>query len=129
VPLPKPRASVLVLEDEEPVRALLVDALAGEGYEVDFATDGLAALAKIEGRAFDVVLADLALPQRSGLAVARAVKLASPRTPVVLITGWAHLLDPQRLREHGVDFMLVKPLRADRVVAVVRDALRLHRSA
>jgi signal transduction histidine kinase/ActR/RegA family two-component response regulator len=129
VPLSKPRASVLVLEDEEPVRALLVDALAGDGYEVDFATDGLAALAKIEGRTFDVVLADLALPQRSGLAIARAVKLASPRTPVILITGWAHLLDPQRLREHGVDLMLVKPFRADRVVAVVRDALRLHRSA
>ena len=129
VPLSKPRASILVLEDEEPVRALLVDALTGEGYEVNVATDGLAALAKIEGRAFNVVLADLALPQRSGLAMARAVKLASPRTPVVLITGWAHLLDPQRLREHGVDLMLVKPFRADRVVAVVRDALRLHRSA
>ena len=128
VPVSKPRASILVLEDEEPVRALLVDALVGEGYEVDVATDGLAALAKIEGQAFDVVLADLALPQRSGLAMARAVKLASPRTPVVLITGWAHLLDPQRLREHGVDLMLVKPFRADRVVAVVRDALRLHRS-
>jgi DNA-binding response OmpR family regulator len=113
-----------VLEDEEGVRATLVDALTGAGYEVDVATDGESGVAKIEGRAFDVVLADLALPERSGLAIARAVKMASPRTPVVLITGWAHLLDPQRLREHGVDFMLLKPFRPEGVLAIVRDALR-----
>ena len=72
------------------------------------------------------MLADLALPERSGLAVARSVKRASPRTRVVLITGWAHLLDPERLREHGVDLMLVKPFRAERAIAVVSEALRLH---
>ena len=123
------RASILVLEDEESVRAMLVEALAGAGHDVRAAADGAAGLAEIESRSFDVVLADLALPQLSGLAIARSVKRLSPRTPVVLITGWGHLLDPERLREHGVDLMLVKPFRAERVVAVVRDALRLHASA
>jgi two-component system response regulator AtoC len=80
------------------------------------------------GSAFEVVLADLALPGRSGLAVARSVKRASPRTRVVLITGWGHLLDPERLREHGVDLMLVKPFRPERAIAVVSEALRLHAS-
>jgi DNA-binding response OmpR family regulator len=80
----------------------------------------------VESGHFDVVLTDLALPQRSGLAVARSVKHVSPRTPVILITGWGHLLDPARLREHGVDLMLVKPFRAERAVAVVSDAIRLH---
>jgi DNA-binding response OmpR family regulator len=117
-----------VIEDEEPVRAMLVEALTGAGHEVHSASDGPAGLAKIDGGSFDVVLADLALPQRSGLAIARSVKRVSPRTRVVLITGWGHLLDPKRLREHGVDLMLVKPFRAERALSVVRDALRLHAS-
>ena len=122
------RASILVLEDEEPVRAMLVQALTEAGHEVHAAPDGPSGLAKIEhGSSFEVVLTDLALPQRSGLAVARSVKRASPRTRVVLITGWGHLLDPERLREHGVDLMLVKPFRPERAIAVVSEALRAPR--
>ncbi len=119
-------ASVLVLEDETPARLLLVEALTRAGYRVETATDGSSGLAKLESGPFDVVLADLALPQRSGLAVARSVKRLRPETPVVLITGWGHLLDPERLREHGVDLMLVKPFGIERVLSVVNDALRLR---
>ncbi|HYB41604.1 MAG TPA: response regulator, partial [Candidatus Methylomirabilis sp.] len=119
-------ASVLVLEDDAPVRALLVESLSRAGYRVDSAADGASGLAKLEGGAFDVVLTDLALPERSGLAMARAVKQLSPRTPVVLITGWAHLLDPGRVRDHGVDLVLVKPFRIERVLTVVADALQLR---
>jgi signal transduction histidine kinase len=119
-------ATILVLEDEDPVRALLVEALTQAGHKVETAADGSSGLSKLEAGHFDVVLTDLALPQRSGLAVARAVKRRSPGTPVVLITGWGHLLDPERLREHGVDLMLVKPFRVERVVSVVGDALRLR---
>jgi len=129
VPRPEARASILVLEDEEAVRAMLVQALTEAGHAVHAAPDGPAGLATIEHGSFDVVLTDLALSQRSGLAVARAVKRASPRTRVVLITGWGHLLDPERLREHGVDLMLVKPFRAEQAIAVVSEALRLHASA
>ena len=119
-------ASILVLEDEASVRSLLVEALTQAGHKVESATDGAAGLAKLDSGPFDVVLTDLALPQRSGLAIARSVKRLDPRTPVVLITGWGHLLDPERLREHGVDLMLVKPFRIERVLSVVGDALRLR---
>jgi DNA-binding response OmpR family regulator len=56
------------------------------------------------------------------------VKRLRPGTPVVLITGWGHLLDPEKLREAGVDLMLVKPFRLERVLAVLADALRLRPS-
>ena len=80
------------------MRSLLVDALVTAGHAVDTAGDGLTGLAKLEAGHFDVVLVDLALPQGSGLALARSAKRLSPETPVVLITGWGHLLDPERLR-------------------------------
>lgn len=119
-------ASILVLEDEAPVRSLLVEALTQAGHKVEAAADGSSGLAKLQSGRFDVVLTDLALPQRSGLAIARSVKLLHPHTRVVLITGWGHLLDPERLREHGIDLMLVKPFRIERVLSVVGDALRLR---
>jgi signal transduction histidine kinase/CheY-like chemotaxis protein len=119
-------ASILVLEDEEQIRGMLVDALSEAGHKVEAAADGLSGLARFQRGSFDVVLTDLSLPERSGLEVASAVKRMRPGTPVVLITGWGHLLDPARLREHGVDLTLVKPFRLDRVLSVLSDALRLR---
>jgi two-component system, cell cycle sensor histidine kinase and response regulator CckA len=122
-------ASILVLEDEDRIRAMLVEALASAGHHVESATDGLTGLARFQGGAFDVVLTDLSLPECSGLDVASSVKRLRPHTPVILITGWGHLLDPEKLREAGVDLMLVKPFRLERVLAVLADALRLRPSA
>jgi CheY-like chemotaxis protein len=119
-------ASILVLEDEEHIRTMLVEALSGAGHRVESASDGLTGLARFQGGAFDVVLTDLSLPECSGLDVARSVKRMRPETPVVLITGWGHLLDPERLRDSGVDLMLVKPFRLERVLSVLGDALRLR---
>jgi DNA-binding response OmpR family regulator len=121
--------SILVLEDEEHIRTMLVDALSTVGHRVESASDGLQGLARFQGGQFDVVLTDLSLPECSGLDVARSVKRLRPETPVVLITGWGHLLDPERLRESGVDLMLVKPFRLERVLSVLGDALRLRPSA
>lgn len=118
--------SILVIEDEEQIRTMLVDALAGAGHNVESATDGLAGLARFQGGHFDVVLTDLSLPECSGLDVARSVKRMHPETPVVLITGWGHLLNPERLRESGIDLMLVKPFRLERLLSVLGDALRLR---
>jgi DNA-binding response OmpR family regulator len=86
----------------------------------------LTGLAHFQGGNFDAVLTDLSLPECSGLDVARAVKSMRAETPVVLITGWGRLVDPVRLRESGVDLMLVKPFRLERVISVVADALRLR---
>ena len=119
-------ASILVLEDEEHIRTMLVEALSVAGHRVESASDGLKGLASFQAGTFDVVLTDLSLPECSGLDVARSVKRMRPETPVVLITGWGHLLDPERLRESGVDLMLVKPFRLERVLSVLGDALRLR---
>jgi signal transduction histidine kinase len=121
--------SILVIEDEEQMRTMLVDALSGAGHKVESATDGLTGLARFKGGHFDVVLTDLSLPECSGLDVARSVKRMQPDMPVVLVTGWGHLLNPERLRESGVDLMLVKPFRLERLLSILGEALRLRPSA
>jgi signal transduction histidine kinase len=125
-PAPQGPGSILVIEDEEQIRQTLVSAFGDAGHAVEAAEDGLAGLARFQRGSFDVVVTDLSLPERSGLEVAQAVKRLRPGTPVVLISGWGHLLDPARLRESGVDLTLVKPFRLDRVLAVLEDALRLR---
>jgi DNA-binding response OmpR family regulator len=120
---------VLVAEGEEQIRQMLVEALAGVGYRVEAAADGLTALARFQQGGFDLVLTDLSLPERSGLEVARAVKRLRPGTPVVLVSGWGQMLDPVELQGSGVDLTLIKPFRLDRVLAVCAEALRLGRLA
>jgi signal transduction histidine kinase/CheY-like chemotaxis protein len=122
-------ATVLVVEDEERLRRMLADMLGRAGYTVEVARDGLEGLARFQGGRFDLVITDLGMPECSGLEVARGVKGARPGTPVILITGWGDLLDPARLEGAGVDLMIVKPFRVERVLGAVAEALRSRPAA
>lgn len=121
-------ARVLVIENEEHIRGMLVDVLIAGGHSADSARDGLEGIGRFQSGTYDVVITDLSMPERSGLEVASQVKQMAPGTPVILITGWGDLLDPARVRQSGVDLMLVKPFRTERVLSVLADALRLRRS-
>ena len=101
--------SVLVVEEEEGIRTEVLDTLMAVGHRVEAVPDADAALARLGQGGIDVVLTDLALRDRSGLHLASAVKKRSPGTAVVLLTGWGRRLHEDRLRESGVDVMLVKP--------------------
>jgi CheY-like chemotaxis protein len=94
---------------------------------VQAAQDGLDGLARFQRGRFDLVMTDLSMPECSGLDVARALKKMNPAPPVVLMTGWGDFLDPARIQEAGVDLMIVKPYRVERVLNVVADALKLRR--
>jgi CheY-like chemotaxis protein len=116
-----------VIEDEDHLRRTLVEILTAAGHSVEASRDGLEGLARFQRGRFDLVMTDLSMPECSGLEVATALKKMNPATPVVLMTGWGDLLDPSRLKEAGVDLMIVKPFRVERVREVVADALRLRR--
>jgi len=122
-------SKVLVVDDEQSVAMTIKAILELDGSEVTAVTSGAEALVQIREHEFDVVLTDLSLPECSGLDVARSVKRMQPDTPVVLVTGWGHLLNPERLRESGVDLMLVKPFRLERLLSILGEALRLRPSA
>jgi signal transduction histidine kinase/ActR/RegA family two-component response regulator len=121
--------SILVVEEEEGIRTEVLDTLMAVGHRVEAVPDADAALARLGQGGVDVVLTDLALRDRSGLHLASAVKKRSPGTAVVLLTGWGRRLHEDRLRESGVDVMLVKPLQPDRVREAVADALSRRRPA
>lgn len=123
---PARTGQILVIEDEEHLRWMLVDALVSAGHTAKAAPNGLDGLALFQQDVFDVVITDLSMPERSGLEVARAVKQLNPKVPVIMITGWGDVVSPERIGDSGVDLMLSKPFKMDRVLGVVDQALSLR---
>ncbi len=114
-----PRLRVLVVEDEEDVRQVLVDALVEWGHEVFVATDGTEGVRLASGGDFDLVLTDLSLPGRSGWAVAEAVRGREKDVPIAFVTGWGEELDPARLAGLGRVEVVSKPFRLDDLAALI----------
>jgi DNA-binding response OmpR family regulator len=117
----------LVVEDEPDLALAVRLHLEAEGFEVDEAGDGDAAvLAAREGR-FDVILLDLRLPKRDGIDVLRAIRDAGDRTPVVCVTARAEERDRVLGLDLGADDYVTKPFSAAELMARVRAVLRRSR--
>jgi DNA-binding response OmpR family regulator len=83
--------SLLVVEDDPPVRRLLAEVLTRAGYAVRTADDGLAALAAVEVEPPDLVLTDLVMPRLDGVGLLARLRAAGQRVPVVLISAYDDL--------------------------------------
>jgi CheY-like chemotaxis protein len=112
-----------VVEDETPVREVLVDVLEGQGHEVLACSDGKVALAHVEGPPFDLALVDLSMPGISGWEVARALRAAQPKVPIALVTGWGDQIDFAEARTRGIDYLMAKPFNVDDVTRLVASVL------
>ena len=112
---------ILVIDDEELVRDVLLQTLSRANYEVNLASSGEEGLRLFCERPFDIVLTDLAMPTLSGWEVCRRIKEISPHTQVGMITGWGLELDPQQVMESGVDRVISKPFDFGRILNVVAE--------
>lgn len=120
---PSPTANVLVVDDEPVVRDVLGRYLAREGFAVQEAEDGEAALAAIRSEAPQVVVLDLMLPRLSGLDVLKLVRLESD-LPVIILS--ARVSEEERVTglRLGADDYIVKPYSPREVVERIRAVLR-----
>ncbi len=82
------KGRVLVVDDESDIRESLDTLLSDGGYSVDLAHNGADGLRKIESRAYDLVLLDLMMPDRSGMDVLRDVRQRDRETPIFMITAY-----------------------------------------
>ena len=114
---------VLVVDDEENVRLVLVELLVAQGHTVVAHADGRSGLARFHDEPFDIVFTDLGMPGLSGWEVARVVKLGRPAVPIVLVTGWSDQMEPDEVRRRGIDFVVAKPFEARTIRRVVSQAL------
>ena len=90
----KGQKMVLVVEDDPWIRSLMADLLAGEGYAVVQAPDGKSGMRMAEQHDPDVILLDLAMPEKSGLDVLHELKSSKPTRdiPVIVVSAYAMLM-------------------------------------
>jgi two-component system KDP operon response regulator KdpE len=117
--------TVLVVDDEPPIRRLLRTSLAPQGYEVIEAETAAAALAEIRRREPDVVLLDLGLPDQDGLEVIRTIRSGSA-LPIIVLSSRGDERGKVAAFELGADDYVTKPFGMAELVARIRAALR-HR--
>lgn len=120
-PLPP---QILLMEDEPSVAQGLQMVLKEEGYGVDLAMTGHGALDKFDQKTFDLLVADLRLPDMDGMDVIKRVKEKRPKTEVVVITGYATVASAVNAMKIGVFDYLPKPFTEDEFKTTVEGALK-----
>ena len=118
-------ASILLVEDESALATAVMDALADEGYLADWASDGDVALARVTEKPYDLVICDLKMPKRDGIAFYKALADSVPAMSkrVIFVTGDVAGTNAERfLNESGCRW-LAKPFRLGDLLRVVRDEL------
>ncbi len=116
---------VLVVEDDEALRRIVVRHLERWGYLIREARDGGVAVAEIRSDApsLDVVLLDIMLPIVNGVDVARVVRDEKPELPIVAYSAAFNAETQADLRALGVSHMLDKPFRAEQLRTILSLAL------
>src|SRR5205807_10036961 len=117
-------ARVLVVDDEPAVRRALERALKLDEYDVVLAADGQEALDELASSPADAVVLDIAMPRVDGLEVARRMRKAGDRTPILMLTARDAIDDRVEGLDVGADDYLVKPFALKELQARLRALLR-----
>jgi len=122
--LPAASCRVLVIDDEEFVRNVLLTILDTLGHEAVGVASAAEAYAIVEGRDFDVVFTDLAMPNTDGIAAAREIKHRKPATKIVLMSGYGSDLLTDRIGDRNyLDATISKPFNVVEISQTVRRLL------
>lgn len=117
------KGRILVVDDDPVLLNLLVDTLAGIGYESVAASDGIQAVEILQreyGSGFDLMITDVKMPKMDGVGLLRRVRRAYPEMPVLFITGVA---GPEIIAEASPDGYLSKPFRISNLEELIHRTL------
>jgi CheY-like chemotaxis protein len=113
-------ATILIVEDDKAVREFVSRALVQDGHEVTAVGDGLQALTALEKKPYDMMLADIVMPQLDGIALALKASKDYPDLPVLLMTGYA----AERQRAHNLDALIHDVISKPFTLTEIRETVR-----
>jgi two-component system alkaline phosphatase synthesis response regulator PhoP len=116
--------TILLVEDEDALGMIIGDRLEKEGYAVEFARDGQEGYAKGSRGTFSLIVLDIMLPKRDGLAVCRDLRRAGVQTPILMLTARDKTPDKVAGLKIGADDYLTKPFSMLELVARIESLLR-----
>jgi DNA-binding NtrC family response regulator len=120
--------SVLIIDDEAGIRESLETLLEMEGYDVETASTGEQGLNRLGQRTFDLILLDLALPDRNGLDILAELRVQDPGVSVIMITAYGTVENAVRAMQSGAVNFVQKPWDNEKLLADVRAAVARHRA-
>ncbi|MBI5201548.1 MAG: response regulator [Elusimicrobia bacterium] len=121
------KAKILVIDDEEGLRDMVKYGLTTHGYDVAAAHDGRDGVEKARATQYDLALCDIMMPGMSGLETLQRLKELSPRTEVVMVTGYATLETAVEAMKLGAYDYIAKPYELDQLLNLLEKALERGR--
>ncbi|OLD68170.1 MAG: DNA-binding response regulator [Candidatus Rokubacteria bacterium 13_1_20CM_70_15] len=116
-------ATLLIADDDPGLRQSLERTLTREGYRVILASDGNAALERLQAGGVDLVLTDLKMPGLSGIELLRAVKAIASEVDVILLTAFGTVEEAVKAMKEGAYDFLTKPFQRAQLLRLIRQAL------
>lgn len=116
------KTQVLILDDEPIVWKRLKPAMEKAGYEVEAFSQSSNAMRRVQEKEFDIVVTDLKMEGIDGMAFMTEVKKRSPRTEVIVITGFATMETAKESFQKGVFDFLAKPFKRGELLEIVKKA-------
>jgi two-component system, OmpR family, alkaline phosphatase synthesis response regulator PhoP len=115
---------ILLVEDEPGLAVTLSDLLAGEGYAIETAGDGLTGLKRAAGEKFDLIVLDVMLPGKNGFEVCRELRQQGKDVAVLMLTAKSQLTDRVVGLKLGADDYVTKPFEPPELLARIEALLR-----
>jgi DNA-binding NtrC family response regulator len=113
---------ILLLDDEPIVGKRLKPALSKIGCQVEVFEDPLSAVARIDEKNFDIVVTDIRMDEMDGMQILEHVLAKSPKTKVIMITGYAMIALAREAMEKGAFDFIAKPFKPDDLRIVIAKA-------
>jgi len=118
----------LVVEDKEGMRRMLRETLEGAGYQVAEAVDGVEAIRMLNASCYDLVLTDLKLPKKDGLAVLKAAKESDPQIPVIVMTAYGTIRTAvEAMKDGAYDYVEKDEELVDRLLILIERVFEQRR--
>ncbi len=122
--MPEPKGTILVVDDDQDMRALLCDELSERGYRVGAAANGRDALKKLGEEDYTVLLTDLRMQGMQGLELLSEAKRDYPGTNVIIMTGFGSVESAIEAMKQGAYDYVTKPVKNEELALVVEKAVR-----
>lgn len=117
---------ILVVDDEPIIQEIIGNFLEKDGHTYEFANDGREGLIKFKSNNFDLVITDKAMPDVSGDQLSSFLKEISPKTPIIMITGFGSIMNSAGEIPETVDCLLSKPLKFQDFKNAIFDVMKRY---
>jgi DNA-binding NtrC family response regulator len=115
---------ILVIDDDENIRKILVAILTDEGYQVETAATARKAVERTKKEFYNVALIDIRLPDMEGIELLTRLKPTTPRMRKIIVTGYPTLQNAVKAVNEGADAYIMKPFDVEKVLETIREQLK-----